>query len=966
MMMVGASYAQQAEINDAASAFFNDKLVREIRLTFDDPNWYNTLLQGHNTTADPYYPCRFQSGSTVLGKIGCRFKGNSSFRRNGIKKPFKLDFNEFDDNANFLGLKKLNLNNFDLSPDFMREKLLHDLAGKYVGALRSVYVRLYVNDAFYGLYLGVEQPDKQMMQSRYGEDEDGNLYEAEEQLGGGAGAARPTLAYLGPNQSAYQNVYLLKTNEEANDYSGLIQFLDLLNNTSTAELPAKLEPVCDVENWLYWMALNNLVVNLDSYLGVAAEYYLYDRDRDGKFVHIQWDHNESFGITGDGTPRLANPFITDPFYLPGNGTGTNARPLLQKLWAVDAYKRLYLRMQGRFLREGFNPTAMSARVTQLASLIREHVNADPNKAFTAAQFETTLNDQIVSGNLTLYGINQFVRERYNYLRSYLNSQAQPIDVRLNELVAVNNGSYRDAAGDADPWMELHNLGPGPVTLTNFYLSDDSTNPTKWQVPARTLADGEFLVIWLDGETGEGDTHANFRPASGGGKLYLYASAVSAQNAIDTLNYPVLTAGQSIIRLGDYGERWTTSFQPTPGAANPRAGSSAPTTGTGLLLINEIMADNDSAFQDPNEAGVYEDWFEVFNPGTTTVNMSGMFITDNLSNPTKWKVPDGVTIPAGGYLVFIADNETAQGNLHTNFSLSADGEVVAIYQTDGTTLIDSYPFGAQQTDIALGRATDGAAAWSVFKPATPGAANKDAFAPWAVNAANFSLAPVAPGVIASAFGENLTSSTAAATSTPLPTTLGGVSITITDSANTARPAPLFFAAAGQVNFHIPPETVAGRARALVRKQDGTSLTGDLLIEPVAPGLFSANANGQGVGAIVALRVDGTGKQTYLPAFTYNATEKRFDAVPISLGAETDKLYLIIYGTGIRGATALSGVSIQVGGETVPVLFAGPQGDLVGLDQINIGPLPRTLAGRGAINLVLTVNSRRANRVTVSIQ
>jgi hypothetical protein len=83
----------------------------------------------------------------------------STFQRNGIKKPFKIDFDEYDDDITFFGLKKLNLNNFDLSPDFMREKLLHDFGGKYVAALRSVYVRLYVNGAFYGLYLAVEQPD---------------------------------------------------------------------------------------------------------------------------------------------------------------------------------------------------------------------------------------------------------------------------------------------------------------------------------------------------------------------------------------------------------------------------------------------------------------------------------------------------------------------------------------------------------------------------------------------------------------------------------------------------------------------------------------------------------------------------------------------------------------------------------------------------------------------------------------
>ena len=118
----------QSTLTDPAAAFFNDSEVREVRLYFDDANWYNTLFAGHRTAEDPYFPCRFRSGDISLERIGCRFKGNSSFNRNGIKKPFKLDFNEFDDNATFMGLKKLNLNNFDLQPDFMREKLLHDTA----------------------------------------------------------------------------------------------------------------------------------------------------------------------------------------------------------------------------------------------------------------------------------------------------------------------------------------------------------------------------------------------------------------------------------------------------------------------------------------------------------------------------------------------------------------------------------------------------------------------------------------------------------------------------------------------------------------------------------------------------------------------------------------------------------------------------------------------------------------------
>jgi len=712
-------------LTDPAAAFFEDTQVREVRLYFDDPNWYNTLLAAHRTTEDPYFPCRFQSGDVKLDKIGCRFKGNSSAQRNGIKKPFKLDFNEYVDDANFLGLKKLNLNNFDLQPDFVREKLLHDLGGRYIASLRSVYTRLYVNDAFYGLYLAVEQPDTTMMRARWGASEDGNVYEGEERMGAGG---RPTLAWLGADPAPYKTVYILKSNEEQNDFTRLVQFLDILNNTPTAELFAKLETIADTESWMTSMALNNLVVNLDSYLGTAAEYYLYDRTLDGKFIHVQWDHNESFGITGDGTPRLTTPASTDPFWLPTAATGgggpggaaNNARPLLEKMWAVDEYRRLYLRSLARFLRHDFHPDNIGPRVQTLAELIRPHVAEDPNKAYTTAQFETALNTQVAA----IPGVMQFSRDRYTFLRNYLNGQARRTDVRLNELGPAGTDTIRDEAGDADAWVEIHNVGPGPMATSGFTLTDDAATPGKWALPGVTLADGESLVIWLDGETAEGPAHASFRAPAAGGKLYLFASAISSDTPIDTLTVEAVPAGQSLARAGLYGTKWALTGAPTPKAENKfvTPPAAAVSTGTGQLLVNEIMADNDTVFQDPDEAGAFEDWFEVYNPGSEAVDMSGMYITDNPNNPKKWQVGAGVVVPAGGYVVFMADSEAAQGPRHASWSLSADGESVSIYAADGTTLIDTVTFGPQAKDVPIGRLPGAPATWGALQSATPGAAN----------------------------------------------------------------------------------------------------------------------------------------------------------------------------------------------------------------------------------------------------
>ena len=119
-----ALFTGSALCADKAAAFFDDGKVQEIRLYFDDANWYNTLYKAHsNDATDPYFPARFKYGDTVRDSIGVRFKGNASFSVSSVKKSFKLDFNEYQSDATFLGLKKLNLNNLHLEPDFLREKM---------------------------------------------------------------------------------------------------------------------------------------------------------------------------------------------------------------------------------------------------------------------------------------------------------------------------------------------------------------------------------------------------------------------------------------------------------------------------------------------------------------------------------------------------------------------------------------------------------------------------------------------------------------------------------------------------------------------------------------------------------------------------------------------------------------------------------------------------------------------------
>ncbi len=143
-----------------------------------------------------------------------------------------------------------------------------------------------------------------------------------------------------------------------------------------------------------------------------------------------------------------------------------------------------------------------------------------------------------------------------------------------------------------------------------------------------------------------------------------------------------------------------------------------------VVINELMASNDSIKTDPQ--GQYDDWIELYNYGTRSVNIGRMYLTDNLYDPTKWRIPDSTSILAGRYLLIWADGDTGDSGLHANFKLDADGEEIGLFDTDGETLIDSISFSAQTTDISYGRYPDAADDWRLFDNPTPEGQNQDGY------------------------------------------------------------------------------------------------------------------------------------------------------------------------------------------------------------------------------------------------
>ncbi|MBL8170756.1 MAG: hypothetical protein JNJ50_21525 [Acidobacteria bacterium] len=225
----------------------------------------------------------------------------------------------------------------------------------------------------------------------------------------------------------------------------------------------------------------------------------------------------------------------------------------------------------------------------------------------------------------------------------------------------------------------------------------------------------------------------------------------------------------------------------------------------------------------------------------------------------------------------------------------------------------------------------------------------------VSAASYQGTEIAPGSIVSVFGEGLATASESANSLPLPTTLAGTRVVVLDDAKREHAASLFFVSPSQINFLLPnaPELLAAQtATVRVISSDGRIFTTSVRNERVAPALFAANANGQGVASAVVLRSKANGERRYEPVARFDSALNRFVAEPIDLGPAGDVVVLVLFGSGFRHRNVAQEFRVQIGNQAIAADYAGAQGDWEGLDQINLR-LPRTLMGSGELNLSVFV-------------
>lgn len=302
------------------------------------------------------------------------------------------------------------------------------------------------------------------------------------------------------------------------------------------------------------------------------------------------------------------------------------------------------------------------------------------------------------------------------------SSRAPADaVALSEIMISNKGSVPDNLGGYPDYIELHNGSTEKADISGYGLSDSLLEGAKYVFPAGTVLEPDaYVVVWCGGEAEDG-MHAPFKLSAGEEAVLFDASG----RPLDTA---VLNSVDSGMVLRREGEVWTQA-KPCPGYPKTEEGmaeyeKSLKETEDMGLYINEFMASNATTICD--SFGSYSDWIELYNSTDTDMDISGFGISDNLSQPMKYRFPDGTTIAAKGYLVvFCSGNEGMQnGELHAPFGLRSYGEDVVIANRAGR-IIDSYSFKNQETDVSMARIPDGAGEFQSNSQPSPGYPNTGA-------------------------------------------------------------------------------------------------------------------------------------------------------------------------------------------------------------------------------------------------
>lgn len=400
---------------------FYGNSVQEIRLKLPYHAWDSTLdsLKNVNPSAR-LLGTAFVNG-TRFDSVGIRYKGNSSYfrtRKETIKKlplNVKLDF-KIKSQSLKDGQGTIKLSNAFLDPSFLRDPLAFEVIRRYMPAPLCNFIKVYVNDQFYGLYINTESIDEEFLEKHY-ETRSGFLVKCDpdnwkrvRSQSGCPKGENASLVYLNESPGCYDAFYEV---DDPASWKPLLNIIKVLNKA-----PEQIESVLDIDQTLWMHALNNVLVNLDSYTGSLSHNYYLWIDSTGVGHPLIWDLNMAFGgwrrdysfnqMSDEELIKLS-PFV---------GYNLPKRPLISKVLQKPLFRKIYVAHIKTIVKDYLESGLLTERAQAMMKEIEPWVKKDSLKLYTYEDFKNSMDKTMVHGPDKIIGIRQLMDKRAEYLTTH--------------------------------------------------------------------------------------------------------------------------------------------------------------------------------------------------------------------------------------------------------------------------------------------------------------------------------------------------------------------------------------------------------------------------------------------------------------------------------------------------------------------------------------------------------------------
>jgi CotH kinase protein/Lamin Tail Domain/Secretion system C-terminal sorting domain len=647
--------------NKPSDGFYDNKSVEKLELTFSQANYWQQLTNNYASKTE--IPATLTYNGKTYPNVGVRFRGNTSYQKvPGPKKSFSISLDFKDAAQNLKGYETLHLNNAAEDPSYIREVLYLEFNRRHIPSAKANFVHLFINGESWGEYPNIQVLNGEFMKEWFLSN-DGTRWRAERVAagggggggaGGGFGAGTSSLNFLGTDTTLYKPHYTLKKGNKPSVWRDLAVACEALNNP----VEENLKKVLDTDRALWFVAHEIMFGDDDGYVNKGGmDYYVFWDKETNRIVPIEYDGNSAFGSAASGW----SPFLKE----------TNAQfPLMSKLLSVPALRQRYLAHVRTMIEEDLDETYFNSRIDYYFNQIDSYVKNDTKKG--------TTYDQFVAQRATL---KTWLKNRRAFYLA--NAEVNRVAPAITDVVfSANNTPFTKP-----------NAGQ-PVSVTA--KASHSSGISQMTLYYATGFDGYFdkNLMFDDGAHGDGvakdGIFGGTIPSHAKGTFVRFYVEATANDAAKTVSFMPKGAEHDV-----YMYQVNTLASAASG-----------------VVINEIMAANLTTQADPS--GQFDDWIELYNPTNATTDISNFFLSDDVANRSKWKFPQGTTIPANGYLTVWADEDAKQVGLHANFKLSASGETLILSDKD-TAQINIVPFGVQQNDKSWARKPNGTGNFGIQAP-----------------------------------------------------------------------------------------------------------------------------------------------------------------------------------------------------------------------------------------------------------